>query len=263
MVHDPNSRSDPVSCALRRVTQRSKVVRFGGVLGSTELFWPIDRSPESEAPQWELLESLTIDYHIATPDGRWMFNADEDMPQIHGSHHILLEHEPKAERAEEDAEPYQWRHKAIPKIMDTFYLRAAQAMGNMPKLQAMKLVAMNLPSSDHTKGGENFTHKFSFIVGENRKASALWETSRSYLPSRQVRRAWEKSAYERNLEVECRVRCYPTASEDDYDYHSDTDNDDYDDDDADYDDDDYDDDDYDDDDYEEEEEGEEEYEDDE
>ncbi|KAI1205127.1 uncharacterized protein F4807DRAFT_464947 [Annulohypoxylon truncatum] len=217
ILYHPRKEVDPVSCAIRRLCQRTKKLIIFGVLGSTELFWPKIRPNYAPEPYWESLEELRLTFHPLTPDGKWLFKRDEDeTPQE--IRYIDLCPEPDEIRGEEDDSWNLWRYAPSQDRMNEFYRVLGRALVNMPKLRYMILQSINYLSSP--PGEERTQHQFIFEVYEDRKAKALWYSKPEYEPSDLVKKIWIKSAYELALDLEIFVISIPTEEEDDGDYEN-------------------------------------------
>ncbi|KAI2473170.1 hypothetical protein F4781DRAFT_427581 [Annulohypoxylon bovei var. microspora] len=213
---DPPSlyETDPVSCALRRLGKRTKSLCIYGALASTELFWPIHGSNPTPEPDWGSLERLSLSFHPITPNGKWWFKNDEDS-KIRDIELIVTSPEPDEIRAEEDDEWNLWRHAPIQRCMDEFYMAVGRAVAKMPKL-----VFMHLESAAHLIEPANrkfHIHHFVFDVWQNRRAIAFWYSMPGYEPSDAVMKVWERSAYERALELHILVKSEPVPDEEDDD----------------------------------------------
>ncbi|KAI0097782.1 hypothetical protein F4776DRAFT_669394 [Hypoxylon sp. NC0597] len=201
-----DSQSDPVSCALRRLSQRTKHIVITSALGSTELFWPKDHLPETTEPHWQWLETLKLVYRPMTPDGRWLFERDNSWS-------------PREVRTEVEAfrpmvgslpvmyRLHRFRHTPIQELMDEFYIAAGRAVANMPKLTRLVLTVSERPA---IRPEWESPHAFCFQVFEGRYAVACWRGSPRYTPSTAVLKVWRRAAYERGVRVQFRAENFPT-----------------------------------------------------
>ncbi|KAI0836669.1 hypothetical protein F5Y06DRAFT_298355 [Hypoxylon sp. FL0890] len=202
VLHNPDTQSDSVSCAIRKLTQRTKEINIYGILGSTELFWPKDYQPGAPKPYWQSLEYLKISYHPITPCGKWLFERDHSWRARVMNKQLFVRPEPREGRANEDYHAYQWRHTAIQKDMDEFYIAVGLAMANMPKLSTLELNAINLPA---WRWDEKPLHAFSFKVCSNTEAVATWHSSPIFQPGPEVLHVWNQSAFKRGLELTIQI----------------------------------------------------------
>nr|AUM60062.1 hypothetical protein [Hypoxylon pulicicidum] len=207
VLHNHDTQSDSVSCAIRRITQRCKRVFVTGVLGSTELFWPnVNSAPD---PYWHSLEFLDIWYHPITPGGKWLFGLD---PFLHfGSarmqaRDLYSRPEPVEGRADEDQQACQFRYTAIQQLMDEFYVAAARAAANMPKLKRLALVVTHQPSW-RIDGAP--LHHFEFRASKDNHASITWTSSPVFTPSQAVIDAWMRVSCIRGLSMRVRLTGRP------------------------------------------------------
>ncbi|KAL2823008.1 hypothetical protein BJX63DRAFT_376066 [Aspergillus granulosus] len=75
----PLKRSEPgndaLSIALHSLSQQLTMLTLKNIMIAPELFWPPGLSAKS-APAWPKLTSFRLEYTIATPSGRWLFERD-------------------------------------------------------------------------------------------------------------------------------------------------------------------------------------------
>ncbi|XDG04462.1 hypothetical protein ABKA04_004077 [Annulohypoxylon sp. FPYF3050] len=189
---------DGVSCAIRKLCQRTKVVRATGLLGSTELFWPKKISDSTPEPHFEALEQLKITFHPLTPRGKWMFGRDWREEDGNFTY-IDLCPEPDEIRGPEDNQWNLYRHAPKQRFMDKFYEALGKAVARMPKVRVIVIRSTNYLVS--RQGEERTLHRFVFKVYEDRKARASWLSNPEYKPSDSVVKVWKKSAYELALDL--------------------------------------------------------------
>ncbi|OTA53973.1 hypothetical protein K449DRAFT_426464 [Hypoxylon sp. EC38] len=207
---DQDSQSDPVSCALRRLSQRSTSISITGTLCSTELFWPKDHLPGAPSPRWESLETLDLLYRPMTPGGKWLFERDDSWtPRV--IREPVRFFDPVERRPRENRRLYQWRYSPIQQIMDEFYIAVGQAVANMPKLMKLSLVRIDDPE---WRLDGSCLHAFSFQVFEDKRALAYWAGSPGYSPSEAVLKAWTRAAYERGVILMFQVENHPIRDRD-------------------------------------------------
>ncbi|KAK7754376.1 hypothetical protein SLS62_003669 [Diatrype stigma] len=106
----------------------------------------------------------------------------------------------------EDRHPNQFRYTPKQDLLDEFYLAAAHATTRMPKLRRMLLDSIN-HDPWHVMGSHRKWHVVSFdnhkfrLEIEGRVGTATWTGCPSFAPSKEVIKAWEKLAYDRNIKL--------------------------------------------------------------
>ncbi|OTA97800.1 hypothetical protein M434DRAFT_379227 [Hypoxylon sp. CO27-5] len=166
----PGDSEDRVASALRRLSQKLESLEFRDVLGSPQLFWPKQPTPELPTPYWPDLSYVVIDYEPQMPSGERLF-------QIDGQRH-----------------PIQTR-------LDEFYRAVAFAITRMPKLWAMHLTAqltreIGTPSY--------YYHLFTFVA-RRKVAIATWYALPRYVPCEEIIQIFKQAAHHRDLELVVKI----------------------------------------------------------
>ncbi|RYC65255.1 hypothetical protein CHU98_g943 [Xylaria longipes] len=189
-----NDESDSLTKAYRNSTQKMTIVDVHGMLGTPELFWPKTVGISSPAPFWPNLKYMELYYHILSPTGEWLFEADthaSPRQQAELPFHDL----PARYTPREDLCPMQNRYTANQDKMDKFYSAVAKAVANMPKLQHLHVQALT-----YWAGGIAPFHVFTFKT-DGRAGHAIWSGTPPFEPSTHVLKAWHKMAYERGMSL--------------------------------------------------------------
>ncbi|KAI2625626.1 hypothetical protein GGR54DRAFT_654020 [Hypoxylon sp. NC1633] len=196
IMHDESTKSDPVSCALRRASQRTEHLEVHGVLGSTELFWPKGEQSATTDLTKSSLTTLNVEYHIVTPDGRWLFDGGDSNAQ--DSRHDMFDFRPpQSADVEEDRFPNLYRYVPNKELMDELHLAVGRAASNMPNLESMRVATI---CDKIWEFRAMFRHSFSLkVTGE--AVEVCWDCWPAYRPGWAVIRAWEEMAKKRRLRI--------------------------------------------------------------
>lgn len=186
--------SDPLTVAYRNATQKMTIVDAHGMLGTPELFWPKQVNETNPAPFWPNLKYMELYYHILDPTGEWFFEPDAYGNRRHQAD-LPLHDLPVSYTPREDMVPMQNRYTADQNKMDDFYTAVAKAVGNMPKLQHLRLQALT-----YWNGRVAPFHVFKLTL-DQRVGRAIWSGSPPFDPSIDVLKAWRRMAYERGLSL--------------------------------------------------------------
>lgn len=148
--------SDLLSSCLRDLSQRLEIlnIKESTVLGP-ELFWPSSSQEDTlpvNRPFWLNLRDVTVSYAPVTPSGKWLLERDPEKtdptedntdPEYYDTRE---EQYPESVRIPpEDRRSIYFRSKIIASYADRFYISAAWAALQMPKLRRMVLQTDGLP----------------------------------------------------------------------------------------------------------------------
>lgn len=125
-----NSIPDPLSVALRTLSQRLETIAIDGcvVLGS-ECLWPDDDEITFPPPSglfWPRLERLEITMSMISPSGVWLFDHNPRRP-----HALPASIDPNVR--------YKIRSYPVPKLINKYFLAAAGAVARSPRLAFLNI----------------------------------------------------------------------------------------------------------------------------
>ncbi|KAF3015074.1 hypothetical protein E8E14_011322 [Neopestalotiopsis sp. 37M] len=135
---------DPLSVALRSLSQRLYTLTIDNATVSPEVFWPVSpSSPRLPSPDevgdFPHLEKVTVRLNEVTPAGEWFFTG-----------HYAPAGEEAGNSDDSDIfikpDSHSWfRCKLDPKVAEPYFLAAARAAQHMPKLKEFFLEWMATP----------------------------------------------------------------------------------------------------------------------
>ncbi|KAL7934084.1 hypothetical protein V8C35DRAFT_303162 [Trichoderma chlorosporum] len=166
---------DEFSKSVHVISQRVKDFRMQGIAVSDEIFFPRMPSINMAESLWDRLVRFRLFYPPITPSGQLLF-----LPSPYRT-------EPFDDDASEDS-------MMIPELqlptldvataaMQQFYLSAARAALQMPKLKEMELVA--------ELGNPEYWHQFRYHV-QGMSAKVIWTSSSGFAPENEVLELWRK-----------------------------------------------------------------------
>ncbi|KAI3326563.1 hypothetical protein HD806DRAFT_532191 [Xylariaceae sp. AK1471] len=179
-----SGQGDPLTIAFRNASQKMKAVDVYGMLGTPELFWPARISEANSAPKWPELKRMVVDYHILNPFGEWLFSKNSEPVRRQGKQPFLNLYANYT--AQEDEEK-----------MSAIYSAVCKAIGQMPKLEYLRLEALFFGYYGNTRP----SHVFEFMI-KDRVAHATWTGEPPYRPCEDSANAWKRMAYERDLTIQ-------------------------------------------------------------
>ncbi|KAF7539529.1 hypothetical protein G7054_g2020 [Neopestalotiopsis clavispora] len=135
---------DPLSVALRSLSQRLYTLTIDNATVSPEVFWPVSpSSPRLPSPdevgEFPHLEKVTVRLNEVTPAGEWFFT---------GHYAPIGEESGDSDDSDIFIKPdsHSWfRCKLDPKVAEPYFLAAARAAQHMPKLKEFFLEWMATP----------------------------------------------------------------------------------------------------------------------
>ncbi|KAK6216416.1 hypothetical protein LQW54_003620 [Pestalotiopsis sp. IQ-011] len=174
---------DPLSVALRSLSQRLYSLTIDNATVSPEVFWPVSPSSSplpgpDKAGGFPHLEKVTVRLNEVTPAGEWFFTghhppASEEVGDSDDSDIIIK------------PDSHSWfRCKLDQKVADPYFLAAARAAQHMPRLKEFFLEWMATPLPC------GLEYKISNHEGP-RAVLTLWG-SPPVEPSLELAEAWEK-----------------------------------------------------------------------
>ncbi|KAI0973181.1 hypothetical protein F4678DRAFT_428168 [Xylaria arbuscula] len=196
-TYEGEDKSDPLSVAFRKATQKMTVVDVHGMLGTPELFWP--NNPASLAPVWPNLEDMVLYYHIINPAGEWLFEPDRG-PIRRIQADLPFYDLPPEMVPDEDIRPMQNRFTPNEDMMEAFYIAIAKAVTHMPKLKHLHCQAITFWNSRIVP-----LHVLRVKI-EDRIAHATWSGNPPFEPTADTLKAWRMMAYERGFFLSLEAR---------------------------------------------------------
>jgi hypothetical protein len=191
--------SDLFSIHLRTFSQQLTSIDLrGGVVISSELFWPIDSdSIPRQRPHWPYVTSFTLNYAPVTPSGQWLFerDTDEEPLEVESPEDLSLYMEEDEIPPRENWKLNPFRRKANERLINDFYLAAGRAVAEMPCLRAMVLMAEQ----------STIDHSLDYEATTSTASLRFWSTP-LFEPEESVLKVWKEAA-RKNTGAELEIKC--------------------------------------------------------